>query len=825
MLEEVLSSTTSSPAEAALSFISFLEVELAAGGPAAESRFFKLFMLLCDRLYGKLGTKKEDYKYLVGGWLSRHAKWERPNTSLGNSASNPPYGMPRRPGTAPSMANSVRTDPVVKLLGASEVISSSAAEHKLTLIEAFAKEAEHRPNVRYPFPFQALPASTQEAWMALIEAALGLRNGDKMPNENATRLLGSLLRVKPLEQKSLCQFQHTKLQKKENQRPLQLSPMKFHSNAMSPMAPAASSNPPSADAKDQESGPLVSLSMLEFYLFMFLRYPTAAPPAQSSSSKPTTPSPHSPVPVRRAEPYGETVYYQVFQEYVNYYIPNTIPQGHSTLKHLNRPSELFLRITVELWLEGQNQLWTTDKALKAYHDRGAANASDDLNASYDLVKAKYDPPASQVTRCFHKLLARAVTDGALLDMSKDFQSGHGGVDGNALALTPTMTILQLPFYNYIRNAFRYASIHAKYSPFYAALNDWLVWLEPWNTRYDNPAKLQTQRLMNVAGGAVHSRGMSSGGSSVSPSARLTYPKASQRSMYTDAWEPYIASNLYLYVVPLAIFLRRSRELDFSPRDYQRSLNTVRRVFRVFSPEVVAVINRLLKKQGGLMYSSIVSRHEEILGGYAPPKMEKGLLACQNDMQNLLEEIYLQHLQKVNSFDFFDRAIATIENFFGGGAYAGENKELQMVANQAKKIVGFPSEWEVVPPSGRLPESAGGKEISGIQFRGKDGFLTEEGREAVRMGTLKLDPLDVVYIGDMMRCEPQSYEIAALVPILIYVADLLNPLLGLPTSVEQEDNDTSLIQIPRRLNFRFLADYRNLAFFLIFYWCWSLMFRR
>jgi hypothetical protein len=43
-----------------------------------------------------------------------------------------------------------------------------------------------------------------------------------------------------------------------------------------------------------------------------------------------------------------------------------------------------------------------------------------------------------------------------------------------------MTMLQLPFYNFLRTTFRYASIHATTSPFHAAIEAWLVWIEPWN---------------------------------------------------------------------------------------------------------------------------------------------------------------------------------------------------------------------------------------------------------------------------------------------------------------------------------------------------------
>jgi hypothetical protein len=59
-------------------------------------------------------------------------------------------------------SNSLSADPVVKLLGTTTQ-SSSKEQLPQALIQAFAKEAEHKPNVHYPFPFQALPKPTQDA--------------------------------------------------------------------------------------------------------------------------------------------------------------------------------------------------------------------------------------------------------------------------------------------------------------------------------------------------------------------------------------------------------------------------------------------------------------------------------------------------------------------------------------------------------------------------------------------------------------------------------------------------------------------------------------
>lgn len=543
MLEETLSSPTYSPAEAALTLISFVEVELAAGGPLAEARFFQLFSMLCDRVFGVISEdENSNYRHQTGGWLSRHVRWERPRQTNDKSMAHLHPNHPRRQ----QADYSVSTDPVVKLLGArtSTTITTTTAttpdSHQaaaLTLIQAMAKEAEHRPNVRYPFPFKALPKSTQQAWLALLERAIleevnttnhhhhhhpafhsmaastpapttpmmmnpgaapttpstpsHTSKKDNAVSENAERLLGSLFRVKPREQHQLRTFLQTSRQEKSrtpNGRPLQLSPIFNNSNNNILRSPAAV---PKEKETQTASNPKIMLSMLEYYLVLFLRYPIASPeiPEENNNAKgPNGPTiPTVVTSSRRSEPYGDSVYYQLFQEYTNYYLPVRNPQGHSNtgFDALGRPTELFLRLCLAFWLES-SQVDTTSNSVQYLKQRRGILDPDfvwELSHMYDLVKAaNYSAPPFQVQRCFHKLVARAVSDGALADVVRDTTVGLRGAHAES-CLSPTLHMMQVPFYNYVRTSFRHASIHARQSPFYTALNDWLLWLEPWNTTY------------------------------------------------------------------------------------------------------------------------------------------------------------------------------------------------------------------------------------------------------------------------------------------------------------------------------------------------------
>ena len=496
MLEEILSRTTHSPAEASLALLQFVQVELQAGGAASEARFFKLFTLLCERLFGPLAAADKEYIHQVGGWLSRETRWERPPSSAPSPRSAYRVGP-----SSQANRNSVSLDPVVKLLGASAATSSASSSNDKsatkspsrdfqqpqppTLIESFAKEAEHRPNVRYNFPFQALPQATQDAWMAVLEQTLapGSISLDKQPSENSKRLFDFLLRVKPIEQNQLLLYQQRKAQKKDNRRPLQLSPSSGYRNPVaSPAGVNSSSGTPS---KNKEVPPNIMLSMLEYYFFVFVRYPLKAP--QPDKATPSTVRGGAIVSVpRMSGHYGESVYYQLFAEYVKYFIPCNRSQGHyQGFDALDRPAELFLRIVAQLWMEGQNVLHSTERAAKGFAELKAGQV-DPLNLelchSFDLVHSKYTPPPPMVKKCLQRMIVRSVCDGAMYDAAKDIQSRIGGPT-DKWCLSPSLTALQQPFFNHVRNAFRYASIHASQSPFYAALDAWLVWIEPWNVTH------------------------------------------------------------------------------------------------------------------------------------------------------------------------------------------------------------------------------------------------------------------------------------------------------------------------------------------------------
>jgi len=494
MLEEALSSNTFPPADSALAMLSFVRYELPAGGANAEARFFRLFSLLCDRLFGVMSGAKDNYRHEVGGWLSRNMKWSRPAPS---STRSPPGAIHA------AATQGIDYDPVVQLLASVEALKEQKDGQLPTLIEAISSESQHRPGIRYPFSLLALPKPTQQVILALVQSAMTGKPLDPSLRENAVRLFGSLLLVNPRDQGSLKAYeQQQSMLKGEQKRPLSIS----QGLSLSPRTSTVAKSP--TDKEKSEDSAKIMLSMLEFYLFSFIRYPLDAPLPIASRS-PQAPPPATPVSspgVNRGiphyrkptMPYGEQVYLHLFRGYLKHFLPLGTSQapflGYSDP---SRVSELFLRIAIEFWFEGNCVVPPTQKAVEALQKRRSrpgAPAGTSLNAtlamSYDLVETKYDPLPIQVQRCLRSLVNHLVKNPVVPRASQEYSevsrsraaTGGSGTSSQSdyWCLPPSNTILQLPFYNYVRVTLRYASVHVGKASFETAFDSWLVWLEPWN---------------------------------------------------------------------------------------------------------------------------------------------------------------------------------------------------------------------------------------------------------------------------------------------------------------------------------------------------------
>jgi hypothetical protein len=324
------------------------------------------------------------------------------------------------------------------------------------------------------------------------------------------------------------------------------------------------------------------------------------------------------------------------------------------------------------------------------------------------------------------------------------------------------------------------------------------------------------------------------------------PKPNQASKYTDVWEPYVAANLHFYLVPLAIFLRRARELDFTRGDFQKSMDHLNRVIRVFTPKLVKSIDLLLDNQeADNKFRIIVNHHEDALGQFCPVRSKDGakkwnLKMLQEEMHNLLEEITIQHEKTVGEQHFIERIVAKVEGVFGSKA---EEIVISKLVQKAKVIVKFPQDYEVVPSAKRRnglfrnPSSLD-KAVTDSNYspeRESNGIITDKGREQILYGSRMCDPMDVNFLGDPMYARPKSNEIEILVKWALLLSNKLNVYFGLDVPQQSKlygiEKNVTTEQLAKegeemnkvglfRFNLRFIADKRNwITMFVIWRIVW------
>jgi hypothetical protein len=484
MLEDALRNEKSHPAEIALAMISFLDSELSGGGQAAEARFLNLYKTLCERVFGLVLGAENGYRHKDGGWFSLQYPWTRPPSSAQQS----PHIQRSRDikSTLHRSEASLGSDPVVKLLGTNPKLANRDWVSS-TLLEAVCKLSESRPAIGFAFQFHALPQQLQDTWLALIVQSMGDARCQSEFNLNDVRLLGGLLRKPPADQRQLRNYKQRQALKKESARqPLHISPRSLHSATPMKASPGQATIVP---PDQSETEPNAMLTVLEHYLFLFLRFPVMGPDRKATavSSIPGVHVHRIPTPSSSSgqlqgplirELYGEAVYFHIFRQYLRYFLPYEPEEKRSiAITGDCYESELFLRIVIAMWLDSRAPLTPTGNVVQKILAR-RPQAVFDLSSSYDLAelsKGNYESPPALVHRCLRELIIHAVLDPAL----------HGHTDNPVVAkqswsLTPCMSILQYPVYNYIRTSMRYSSVHSPDSAFYEALNLWLIWCEPWN---------------------------------------------------------------------------------------------------------------------------------------------------------------------------------------------------------------------------------------------------------------------------------------------------------------------------------------------------------
>lgn len=290
--------------------------------------------------------------------------------------------------------------------------------------------------------------------------------------------------------------------------------------------------------------------------------------------------------------------------------------------------------------------------------------------------------------------------------------------------------------------------------------------------------------------------------------KLITPKHFSPSMYHDAWEPYIAANVYMYLVPLAIVLRRVRELDFSSRSWDKSLQLLQRIFRVFDARVVAVLSQHLHM---LPPSNEFVQHKARLGEHAPCE-PMTLQSMEGDLKLLFEEMDRQAAENNSGWNW-----NWFYYFLGATSPSTYEVQISKLEAQAKTIAQLPSHTQLRPDRSLLQNRTARKASETLYLaptpeENPDGTLTQRGREQLLNGLARINPLDLPYLGDPMLQEvPGSWEIEWLVPLLVGLSQGINAFLGIDRSQKPWFS----------VNLRYFADWRNLVFFGFLGLIWKL----
>ena len=312
-------------------------------------------------------------------------------------------------------------------------------------------------------------------------------------------------------------------------------------------------------------------------------------------------------------------------------------------------------------------------------------------------------------------------------------------------------------------------------------------------------------------------------------------RCNEASRYTKNWESYIIANAHFYTTTLAIFLRRARELDFSRNSFNRSLQIVQRVFRVFTQDIIEVISSVSKKPSNY---PLLRFHEQNLGAFCP-QGSMNLSGCTDDMKMLFEELVIQHRKNLNSLNFLEKIEDTLEGFFNSSAGSkGVKSNINRLTKIARKMIDLPLDIPMLPStSTRANGTTTFKDDLSKRFPERDPttglLLTRKGSMQVLSGTRQCGPLDIPTIGDPLTSSViGSYEIPFLVRLTIRLSNWLNKKFGFVIENGKDDmdsifeTDSSLLadrlvmrnvleteQINKlwfRFNLRFFADWRLLV---------------
>jgi hypothetical protein len=544
MIEEALKSPNESPAETSRALLSFFSQEFLLGGEARFVHFFPLLLdrvfgpVLSNSLLHNHEFTADELKFLDSAWLLQSRPWQTTFALASGQAPSTmysPYGK-----TQQSSIPNLENDPVVQLLSTPQPIVDRKTSHNqadptqinslraLSFFQVLScspgLDLQFLPNARSAFLFSELPQSMQHALIHSVQNTnFNASGGDPDTTAsyvamNGKKLLECLC-IQPLQQKDMLQTLRQIISVRQfvggvggNGHGHGMSPNVHSPNAMrQPQSPLRNNSNGGGQVQDilaLERSLKLNLSLWEHFFMTFVRFPMLIDKMNQVSKKAASTGGSVGFgykPRQNIHPYGQKVYTHLLQDYIKYYFPHDFSVvanfgGLESEAANTKKDQALIRMMIEYWLERHVYSSTKDEMVHSSSE-GRNIDSLGLESSYDLAqllvvankwgsnpgiaastkRQVYEAPPRQVQRCIKILVDHLVCDPAVTKQCKAVTAGGKDLaNAGEWPLPSIQTVLQPSLFNYIRTALRYGPIHVANSSFYAAVDLWLLWLEPWN---------------------------------------------------------------------------------------------------------------------------------------------------------------------------------------------------------------------------------------------------------------------------------------------------------------------------------------------------------
>lgn len=642
--------------------------------------------------------------------------------------------------------------------------------------------------------------------------------------------------------------------------------------------------------------PVLLVTIKELYLFYFLRHPASHQVAPSPSDGGLSDGKPRPTSIigslsgsfggnKRKADYSWRLfvndgvvsltkgnpYNVLLLQYLRVFLPDTTKAVASrfhakVLQHSN----LFLHILIEFWLR-QNLIVFSDDPTGQMDAITNARLVTKLSSpfasvhTYTSYMAPTDDLLSSLLLSIIHLLSDSFYPAALTVPSgtsasssakSSLCSNMASTSGGGY-LSPSITVMRRPLYEFFRLVFSRAPIGLSPTAFHAITDVWLAYLQPWYCQ-------------------SWARGLSS---RPTTSGKPNAPDANTESStgYTPAWESYVLANYHFYTTLLGSFAERAKELDFSGSD-ERNTNLLDRVLGVYNGDLLMLLSQasdfLEKTQPFAMpYSAttsngryhksmdnnrvglssaqghILSYYCKALGFDSTPIPLHG--SYHRDAERLFDKLWADSGISTSNSDksptsstprsprgsAYGNISAVLRSGFADHPSEKEKnlERVQRLSRSLRRVFEISDAYVASTNHARSMASTALSSGSSSYDPERDSklphLLTPVGIFQLRCGLRVCSPDSATYIGDPMLRPICSYEIPLLVRLSFRFSTWLNGQLGLRNPYHGTRLEDNLDVDPRsgmalfRFNFRFLASKVNLAYLLAllvllyaFHWC-------